>query len=403
MLFYSQPHGKILEKFCDTRVFMRHFVALLISLCFSVNVFAKAIPEVNLRDKIGQMLLIGFAGKKVNAQSEIIKTIQKNNIGGVILFDYDYHTKTYNRNIESPEQVKQLNKNLQYLTNQGNLQHQRSILPLLISVDYEGGKVNRLGAQYGFPSTISAAEVGQKNVDEVESIAESMALTLHEVGFNLNFAPVIDVNVNPDNPVIGKKDRSFSSDAMMVSRYAGVYARHFLNQNIECVYKHFPGHGSSTKDSHLGFVDVTDTWQSYELLPYQDLLNSNESCGVVMTAHIINRQLDESGLPATLSYKILTDLLRHQLNFKGVIVTDDMQMKAISDNYGLEQALVLAINAGADMLIFGNNLSLEPQDPKNIIDIIETKVISGDISVERINEAYQHIITLKNFLYTTKF
>ncbi|HVT62181.1 MAG TPA: glycoside hydrolase family 3 N-terminal domain-containing protein, partial [Legionellaceae bacterium] len=305
-----------------------------------MNIFADAIPEVNLRDKIGQMLLIGFDGKKVTADSEIVKTIQRNNIGGVILFDYDYKRKTYNRNIESPKQVKQLNKDLQYLTAEGNLHHKRPTLPLLISVDYEGGKVNRLGAQYGFPQTISAAEFGQKNMDEAESIAESMAFTLHDAGFNLNFAPVLDVNVNQDNPVIGKKDRSFSSDAMAVSHYAGIYARHFLNQKIQCVYKHFPGHGSSTKDSHLGFVDVTDTWQSYELLPYHDLLNSNESCGVVMTAHIVNRRLDESGLPATLSYKILTELLRKQLNFKGVIVTDDMQMKAISDNYGLEQALV---------------------------------------------------------------
>ncbi|MBI2785326.1 MAG: glycoside hydrolase family 3 protein, partial [Legionella longbeachae] len=205
----------------------------------------------------------------------------------------------------------------------------------------------------------------------------------------------LDVNVNPDNPVIGKKERSFSGDAATVSHYASIYSRHFLNQKIQCVYKHFPGHGSSTKDSHLGFVDVTDTWQAYELDPYQQLLKSNESCGVVMTAHIVNRQLDASGLPATLSHTILTNLLRNQLNFKGVIITDDMQMKAISDNYGLEQALVLTINAGADMLIFGNNLSVNPQDPKQLIDIIEDKVLSGDINPERINDAYQHIRALK--------
>ena len=220
----------------------------------------------------------------------------------------------------------------------------------------------------------------------------------HEAGFNLNFAPVLDVNVNPNNPVIGKIERSFSSDATTVSSYASIYSRHFLNQKIQCVYKHFPGHGSSTEDSHLGFVDVSDTWQSYELNPYQQLLNSNQSCGVIMTAHIVNRQLDESGLPATLSRTILTHLLRKQLNFKGVIITDDMQMKAISDHYGLEQALVLAINAGADMLIFGNNLSVEPQDPEQLIDIIEAKVLSGDINPERINDAYQHIRALKQGL-----
>lgn len=377
---------------------MKNFFSLLISLCFFISNTVNAKSEISLRDKIGQMLLIGFDGKKVDSLSSVVKTIEKNNIGGVILFDYDYHTKTNDRNIESPKQVKQLNNDLQYFTLQGNLKHNRPKLPLLISVDYEGGKVNRLGEQYGFPQTISAAEVGKRSFVEAESIAESMAQTLHEAGFNLNFAPVLDVNVNPDNPIIGKRERSFSSDGTTVSNYAGIYSRHFLNHKIQCVYKHFPGHGSSTKDSHLGFVDVTDTWQTYELDPYQQLLNSNESCGVVMTAHIVNRQLDESGLPATLSHTILTHLLRNQLHFKGVIITDDMQMKAISDNYGLEQALVLAINAGADMLIFGNNVSPEPQDPEQLINIIEAKVLSGDINPERIDDAYQHIRALKKSL-----
>ncbi|MBA3537397.1 MAG: glycoside hydrolase family 3 protein [Tatlockia sp.] len=379
---------------------MRYFIFSLISLCLSFSTMADVKPEVSLRNKIGQMLLIGFDGKKVNAKSAIIKTIEKNNIGGVILFDFDYRNKNYERNIESPGQVKQLNSDLQYFTEQGNLKHHRSKLPLLISVDYEGGKVNRLGEQYGFPPTISAAEVGKRSFEEAKSTADSMAQVLKKAGFNLDFAPVLDLNVNPDNPVIGKKDRSFSADATMVTSYAGIYTHSFLNQKIQCVYKHFPGHGSSTKDSHLGFVDVTDTWQSYELEPYQQLLNSNESCGVVMTAHIVNRQLDETGLPATLSYKILTGLLRHKLHFEGVIITDDMQMKAISDHYGLEQALMLTINAGADMLIFGNNLSVEPQDPKQLIDIIEAKVHSGEISQKRINEAYQHIVALKQSIVT---
>lgn len=145
-------------------------------------------------------------------------------------------------------------------------------------------------------------------------------------------------------------------------------------------------------------MDVTETWHPYELEPFTRLINSDETCGVVMTAHIVNRQLDRSGLPATLSHKILTDLLRNQLHFKGVIITDDMQMKAISENYGLEQALVLAINAGADMLIFGNNLSVPEQNPAQVIDIIEAKVQSGEISQQRINEAYQHIVTLKKSL-----
>lgn len=377
---------------------MKYFFSLLISLCFFISSTTNSTPEVSLRDKIGQMLLIGFNGKKINALSPIVKTIEKNNIGGVILFDYDYHTETYDKNIANPKQVKQLNNDLQYFTMQNNLKHHRPKLPLLISVDYEGGMVNRLDEHYGFPHTISATEAGKKSFEEVHSMAESMAQTLNKAGFNLNFAPALDVNVNPDNPIIGKKERSFSSNPTTVANYARIYSHHFLNQKIQCVYKHFPGHGSATKDSHLDFVDVTDTWQTNELEPYRQLLNANESCGAIMTAHIVNRQLDKSGLPATLSHTILTNLLRNQLNFKGVIITDDMQMKAISDNYGLEQALVLAINAGADMLIFGNNLSVTPQNPEQIIDIIEAKVLSGDISLERINDAYQHIMALKQTL-----
>ncbi|MCW8469274.1 glycoside hydrolase family 3 protein [Fluoribacter gormanii] len=377
---------------------MNYFFSLLLTLFYSASCFGGIATEVSLRDKIGQMLLVGFDGKKINAQSPIVKKIEENNIGGVILFDYNYHTKTFDKNIETPEQVKKLNHELQYFAEQGNSKHHRIQLPLLVSIDYEGGQVNRLGEQYGFPPTLSAAEVGKRSAKEAETTAESMAHTLKTAEFNLDFAPGLDVNVNPDNPVIGKKERSFSRAPKQVIRYASIYTHHFLNQKIQCAYKHFPGHGSSTRDSHLGFVDVTDTWQTYELEPFEFLLNSPEACGVVMTAHIVNRQLDPSGLPATLSHKVLTDLLRNQLHFRGVIITDDMQMKAISDSYGLEQALVLAINAGADMLMFGNNLSVPTQDPVQVINIIEAKVQSGEISQERINEAYQHIVTLKKSL-----
>ncbi|VEB34591.1 N-acetyl-beta-glucosaminidase [Legionella sainthelensi] len=377
---------------------MNSIISLLLFFGISVSCITCAASEISLRDKIGQMLLIGFEGKEVNSQSPIVKTIEKDNIGGVILFDYNYHTKNFDKNIESPQQVQQLNSNLQYFTQKANLKHHRPQLPLLISVDYEGGKVNRLGEQYGFPPVLSAAEIGKKPLNEAESTAEIMSQTLKNTGFNLNFAPELDVNVNPDNPIIGKKERSFSSDPKQVTRYASIYSQQFLNQKIQCAYKHFPGHGSSTKDSHLGFVDVTDTWQAYELEPFQQLLSSSASCGMIMTAHLVNRKLDPSGLPATLSHKILTDLLRKQLHFKGVIITDDMQMKAISDNYGLEQALILAINAGADMLIFGNNLPAPSQDPTQVIDLIEAKVNSGEISQERINEAYKHIVVLKKSL-----
>lgn len=378
--------------------FMNHFLSLLISLSLSVPCLAGVQPKVSLRDKIGQMLLIGFNGKHIDSQSEIIKSIDKNNIGGVILFDYNVQTQNFDKNIESPAQVQQLNHDLQAAAKTANRKHQRPSLPLLISVDYEGGMVTRLSEQYGFPATLSAAEVGKQGIKAAQSNATLMTKTLVEAGFNLDFAPLVDINVNPDNPVIAKKERSFSSDPAVVIQDARIYSRQFLKHKIQCVYKHFPGHGSSTADSHVGFVDVSTTWQTYELAPYQHLLNQEYSCGMIMSAHIVNRQLDDSGLPATLSHKILTGLLRQQLHFNGVIITDDMQMKAISDHYGLEEALVLAINAGADMLIFGNALSAKAQDPQQLINIIEDKVQAGEISAQRIDDAYQHIVRLKQSL-----
>ncbi|MBA2650572.1 MAG: glycoside hydrolase family 3 protein [Legionella sp.] len=379
---------------------MNYCTTLLLSLGFIYNTSAQTVPEISLHDKIGQMLIIGFNGKTVNGQSPIVKSIEKDNIGGVILFDYNYQTQTFGKNIESPKQVKTLNHDLQRAVFQANLKLHRPQLPLLISVDYEGGNVARLSEQYGFPKTTSPATIGKGSGEKAIIAAKAMASTLKQTGFNLNFAPMLDVKVNPKNPIIAKKGRSFSSDPGVVTRFAEIYSKQFLRQNIQCVYKHFPGHGSSTTDSHLGFVDVTTTWHSNELIPYQRLIPSKNSCGVIMSAHIVNRQLDDSGLPATLSYKILTGLLRNKLKFKGLIVTDDLQMKAISEQYGLEKSIVLAINAGADILIFGNNLRVKAQDPSKIIAIVEKNIKAGKISISRIEESYYRISKLKSELET---
>ena len=379
-------------------VAMNYFTTcgLLCALLFSGVSHART---PTLRDKIGQMLIIGFEGHQVDRHSMIVKAIRNEHIGGVILFDYNPKTQRFDKNIVSPLQVRQLNADLQKVNDIAQLKQHRATLPLLISVDDEGGQSGtRLGPNAGFPETLPAATVGTLGVYEASKQAETMASTLEEAGFNLNFAPVLDVNVNPDNPIIGQLGRSFSKNPNDVSRYAAVFSYHFLHHHVQCAYKHFPGHGSSAKDSHLGFVDVSETWRAEELLPYGQLLGQDDACGMVMTAHLVNRQLDESGLPATLSHKVLTDLLRHKLNFDGVIITDDMQMKAISEHYSLEKAVTLAVNAGADMLIFGNQLSDKTQNPKEIVDLIEANVKSGQISVQRINDAYNHILTMKKTL-----
>ncbi|MGV3739700.1 MAG: glycoside hydrolase family 3 protein [Gammaproteobacteria bacterium] len=351
--------------------------------------------QASLRYQIAQMLLLGFEGKQIDAHNPIAQAITEDGIGGVILFDYHFPSKQFDKNIESPAQVKKLNQSLQDLNKQARALDQQPFLPLLISVDYEGGKVNRLKESYGFPPTISAEQAGNMSTDEVLEAANIMGKTLSDTGFNLDFAPVVDVNVNPNNPILGKLDRCFSADPEKVSTYAKLYTQAFSKHGIHSVYKHFPGHGSSHDDSHLGFVDVTDTWQDYELLPYQALFQDPDACQMIMTAHIINRKLDSSGLPATLSYKILSELLRDQLHYQGIVITDDMQMKAIVDNYNIEEAVTLAINAGADMLIFGNQLSANPQDSKSMIDFIESQVRNGKIALETIQTAYARIVRFK--------
>lgn len=358
------------------------------------------VDKETLKNKIGQMLIVGFQGAELKPGDPIVQAIQSQNIGGVILFDYNYQTQTYDHNIRSPQQLKTLTQQLQNYTKQAASAHGTTLLPLIISVDYEGGKVNRLKENDGFPKTKSAAEIGRGSLQEAQRYADQMAKTLQGAGVNLNFAPVLDVEVNPNNPIIGKLDRSFSNDPQKVIEYAAIFSKAYQKHGILCAYKHFPGHGSSTGDTHAGFVDVTHTWQKEkELAPYQRLLQEPYHCPVVMTAHVVNDDLDNNGYPASISEKITTGMLRKELNFDGVVITDDMQMKAITDNYGLKEAVVLAINAGADMMIFGNQLVSKPQDPQQIVDIIYQAVQTGQISEARIDEAYQRIMKLKALLH----
>src|SRR3990167_10320992 len=291
-----------------------------------------------LKEKIGQMVMVGFKGAEISPNDPIAKAILIDEIGGVILFDYDFQTKTFDHNIKIPAQLKTLTQTLQAYAKKAALIHHHAFTPLLIGIDYEGGSVNRLKEKYGFPKTESAGTLGQGSLEDAKHDAEQMAKTLSSEGINLNFAPVLDVNINPDNPVIGKLNRSFSNDPKKVTQYAAIFSKAYQDHGILCAYKHFPGHGSSLDDTHAGFVDVTKTWQSKELDPYQKLLQKSYHCPIVMTAHVVNNALDKKEYPASISYAMTQKLLRDKLNFKEVVVTDDMQMKAITDHYGFEDA-----------------------------------------------------------------
>jgi beta-N-acetylhexosaminidase len=384
MLLYFQKFSLFINKLqigCK-------FVATVLFL-FPICAFAASSPTLD--QKIGQMLMFGFDGSSLKPSDAIVSDITNQRIGGVVLFDYNMKLHNYDKNIKSPQQLRTLTEQLQ--------NYNKGQTPLLIGVDYEGGAVNRLPENLGFPKTITAQDVAKLPNADIEKYAKQMADTISDSGINLVFAPVLDLNINPNNPVIGKLGRSFSDDQANVAAVADIFAKAYSQRNILCTYKHFPGHGSSVTDSHLSFVDVSQTWQTKELLPYKKLLNKADSCELVMTGHLINRQLDPTGLPASLSNKITTDLLRKQLDFKGVVITDDLQMKAITNQYDLEKVVKLAINSGADILLFGNQLAdYNPHEAQDIIAIIKKLIANKEISAARIDEAYARIIKLKKIV-----
>lgn len=352
-------------------------ITLLLAFLFSAMFCYAQVDSLDI--KIGQMIMVGMSGKSANKNSAIIKDIKKGIVGGVLLFEYNINPNN------SKENLLELTKDLQSAAQ----------IPLMISIDQEGGQVNRLKMKYGFPSMPSAQVVGQKNdVIYTKQVGSTIANSLSKCGINLNFAPVVDI-LNPNCPVLGKRNRCYSSDVKTIAQCAEITIEEHNKLGIKTSLKHFPGHGSSTSDSHLGLVDVSKTWNVEELFPYKYLIDAGK-VDMIMTAHIINKKLDKSGLPATLSKKIVTDLLRKQLHFNGVIISDDMQMHAISKFYGLEQSIKLSINAGVDIVIFSNNIEgAKDYNPSNIHATFKKLVLDGEIPMSRINESYARILSLK--------
>jgi beta-N-acetylhexosaminidase len=339
---------------------------------------------VTLREKIGQLLMVGFRGLEAGENSPIIRDIRAGRVGGVVLFDQDMLLTGEPRNIRSPLQVRKLISSLQHA----------AAVPLLVAVDQEGGKVARLKKKHGFPETVTAGYLG--DIDDPELTGRHAAATasvLARAGFNLNFTPVVDLNVNPDNPIIGKLDRSYSSRVATVVRHALAVIDAHRRQGVGCCLKHFPGHGSSRRDSHLGFTDVSETWEPVELEPFRALI-AEGMAAAVMTAHIFNRRLDPE-FPATLSQKTVSGVLRRELGFAGVVVSDDLDMKAISAEYPRERALELALNAGNDIILIANNLAYDDRVAARAHDLILGLVAAGLVSETRIEEACRRVMDFK--------
>ncbi|HEY4227753.1 MAG TPA: glycoside hydrolase family 3 N-terminal domain-containing protein [Candidatus Limnocylindrales bacterium] len=334
-----------------------------------------------LRQRIARLLIVGFRGLKVGADDAIARAINDDGLGGVILFDHDEVVGA--RNVASPRQVAQLVGSL------------RALAPgreLIVAIDQEGGKVTRLSQKWGFPAVASEAAIGGKGGASVQAWAEGIAGTLAGVDINLNFAPVVDLNVNPTNPAIGALDRAFSADPAVVSRDAEIETTAHRERSIRTALKHFPGLGSATANTDFGVADVTKTWRDVELDPYRDLLGLG-LVDVIMAAHVVNGQIDASA-PASLSHKTVTGLLRGELGWEGVVVTDDMGAAAIRQAFGLQDAIGLALNAGNDLLLFANQHDYDAGLAGKVIDIVEGLVHDGTVAESRIDEAVGRVVGL---------
>ncbi len=330
-----------------------------------------------MKERIGQMIISGFKGRNISEDAHIVKMIKDVKPGGLIL---------YWQNISNPEQVKKLISSLQHF----------SPIPLFVVVDAEGGKLNRLKSRQGFFDIRSHKELGKiQDYGVTKQEALKLAQELKNLGFNMNFAPVVDVDINPKNPIIGALGRSFSFSPCQVALQAQAFIMAHRQNNIITVAKHFPGHGSSQKDSHIWKVDVTDTYQEEELFPYK-FLQERGLLDAVMTAHIINRKID-AHFPATFSSKFLQDILRNQIGFQGVVISDDMRMWAISRHYSFKDSLISAINAGCDIVLVSSNSLLKPGGKllHKIFNIIYSAVKDGKIPKQRIIESSDRIYELK--------
>ncbi len=337
---------------------------------------------VSLGHKIAGLMVVGFRGSRLTDAPWIATALGKSALAGVILFDRDQLTGA-DRNILSPAQVKRLTADL----------HAAALgRGIIVSVDQEGGIVTRLGPKHGFPAVASEATIGKATAAVTRTWARAIATTLATAGFNLNFAPVVDLDVNPASPAIGALDRSFSADPDVVVARATIEIDAHRAAAVRTTLKHFPGIGSSTTNTDFGVADVTKTWTATELEPFRQLIAADHA-DLVMAGHVVNGQFDTHH-PASLSPTIVTHLLRGQLGWDGIVVTDDLQAAAITTAFGRDEAVLLALEAGNDLLLFANQQVYEPGIVARVVKLVEGAIRSGRLAEARIDEAYGRVQAL---------
>lgn len=342
---------------------------------------AAALAET-LERMAGQMIMVGFSGtsRADKGVTAVLDDLRSGTIGGVMLL------KT---NIAGRTALEALTRSFRDAAT--------GPVPF-IGIDQEGGAVARLGASTGVPDLPAAETVARtRSVDEARADYAGLARALHALGINLNFAPVVDLKLNPDNPVIAKFGRAFSRDAGVVTDYARAAIDAHRDAGVLTSLKHFPGHGSSDADSHEGLTDISQSWQEEELEPYRRLI-SEDMADMVMVGHLVARPLDGTGKPASLSGPMIEGLLRQDLGFSGVVISDDFEMGAIRKAYSLEETVVAAVEAGVDVLLFSNTLRARGSLGTEIREVLVRHAERDPEFRARIEASYARIVALKDRL-----
>ncbi|NBD26824.1 beta-N-acetylhexosaminidase [Paenibacillus glycinis] len=335
----------------------------------TAELVARKLQKMTLDEKLGEMIIAGLDGTTASAQAKLM--IQEQHIGGFIF---------YKENVTTPAGVAAY-------VNQLKAWNADNPAPLLISVDQEGGRVSRLPGLLKIPAGRVIGDTG--DVSYASQIGTALGAASKLMGFNVDFAPVLDINSNPKNPVIG--DRSYGTTAKRVTDMGLAAMDSIRDQGVVPVVKHFPGHGDTSVDSHLELPVVNKSLaqlRAFEWVPFKAAVK--DGVDMVMVAHILFPKIDKN-VPASLSKTIITDELRGELGFKGVVITDDMTMGAISENFGLAQAAMTSVKAGSDIILLAHGY----EDAKTVLGALKQSVRKGDISEKRIDESVTRILTLK--------
>ncbi len=340
-----------------------------------------AAHAATLEEMAGQMIVVGFQGDDVadTAVENLRDELAAGRLGGVMLLKI---------NVKSLDAVAAMNAAFRAASPE--------LLPFL-TLDQEGGAVERLTKDVGFKEIPNAAAIAAGNSpDEAEAIYAEMASSIAALGFTVNFGPVADINLNTSNQVIAKFGRAFSDDPAVVASYDAAFIKAHHAAGVLTALKHFPGHGSSTADSHEGFVDITDTWQPSELDPYRTLLGES-LVDMVMVGHLYHADYSDAGAqtPSSLSPQWISGVLRDELGYDGIVISDDLEMGAIRDHFTLEQTVTMAVRAGTDVLLFSNTAKYRASLGAEILAILVAEAEADPAFAARIAESYERIVELK--------